>query len=207
MQVYELIRDRIVRAHYAPGSKLQLIPLSEELEVSTMPVRSALKRLDSEGFVTYRAHKGATVEPLDLDAFEEILEIRLAIESLAARLGAAFIADEDIERMRAVLAELEDPDRTLDEQIALEWQGYLICYEASKRSRLVKLILDQGRLAERYSRAAIGDTFDLRSVEHFRRLIAACEAHDPAEAEAATAAGLRQNLDKLTDYVIRQEGH
>jgi DNA-binding GntR family transcriptional regulator len=203
--VYELLRDRIVRAVYEPGAKLLLLPLSEELEVSTMPVRAALKRLDADGLVTYRPHKGATVAALRIEEFEDILDIRIALESVAGRLGASRVDDHDVARMRSILAELKRPGQEYEELVALEWRGYLICYEAARRPRLLRMILDFGRMAERYSRYARGEVFDHSSIEYFRQLIEACDARDPAAAEVAVASGLRAFLQKLTRQLIADE--
>ncbi|MFF7140693.1 MULTISPECIES: GntR family transcriptional regulator [Streptomyces] len=205
-QVYELIRDRIVRAEYAPGSKLLLIPLSEELQVSTMPVRSALKRLSSEGLVAYRPNKGATVEPLELSAFLELQEIRIAIEVLAARTSARVAPPAVIAEMRAILQELQTGTLDLEESIALEWQGYLVCYRASGMPRLVDLILEHGRLVERYSRAAIGEVFDREtSAAEYTRLIDACEARDEDAAQQAVEAGLRRHIKALSAQLHDKE--
>ncbi|MEV6120718.1 GntR family transcriptional regulator [Streptomyces sp. NPDC052077] len=205
-QVYELIRDRIVRAEYAPGSKLLLIPLSEELQVSTMPVRSALKRLSGEGLVAYRPNKGATVEPLELDAFLELQEIRMAIEVLAARTCARRADPSVITEMRAVLEKLRTGALSLEELIALEWQGYLVCYRGSDMPRLVDLILEHGRLVERYSRAAIGEVFDrATSAAEYSDLIAACEGRDEDAAQRAVEAGLRRHIRTLSAQLQKKE--
>lgn len=206
-QVYELVRDRIVRAEYTPGSKLQLVRLAEELQVSTMPVRAALKRLSGEGLVTYRAHKGATVEPLEIGAFLEIQEIRIAIEVLAARTSARQAPASAVAEMRALLEQLETGDLGLEELIAVEWQGYLVCYRGSGMPRLVNLILEYGRLVERYSRAAIGEVFDREtSAVQFRELIDACEARDEDAAQHAVESGLRRHVEALSSRLESGEG-
>ncbi|MER8072958.1 GntR family transcriptional regulator [Streptomyces sp. NPDC094034] len=205
-QVYELIRERIVRAEYAPGSKLLLVPLSEELQVSTMPVRSALKRLSSEGLVVYRPHKGATIEPLELGAFLELQEIRIAIEGLAARACAQQAPRSVIAEMRAILKELRNGVLDLEELIALEWQGYLTCYRASGMPRLVDLILEHGRLVERYSRAAIGEVFDrVTSAAEYSALIDACDARDEDAAQRAVESGLRRHIKALSAQLHDRE--
>lgn len=207
LQVYELIRDRIVRAEYAPGSKLQLTPISEELKVSTMPVRSALKRLAAEGLVDYRPNRGAVVTPLDYAAFIDIQDIRIAIEGLAARLGAAAIADDDVAMMRDILSSLEARHDAgdLEDVLALEWQGYLVCYEASERPRLVSLIVEQGRLAERYSRSLLGDSIERTVVDRYQALVEVCAAHDSAEAERVVVEGLSSPLGNLVEKLTKAE--
>ena len=107
-QVYETLRREIVRT-LEPGTPLRLSAIAERLGVSTMPVRAALLRLESEGLVRQVARKGAVVAPLELEDIEEIQAIRWGIEGLAARLGAERVAEEALATMRKHLD--EDPRR------------------------------------------------------------------------------------------------
>jgi DNA-binding GntR family transcriptional regulator len=193
--VYEAIRDKIVRSECGPGTHLYLATLAAELGVSTMPVRGAILRLTGEGLVHSLPRRGAIVAPFSFPEFEELQELRCGIEGVAARVGAKHVTPKDLRRMRAILAEYEKP-HTLDEYLSLEWEAYLCCYGASGRDRTMRLILEYGRLAERYVRVAVGSQFDR---EHssllLGRLIDACEAQDPVLAESAVTDGLLMHLE------------
>jgi len=91
-QVYRRLRDLIVQASLAPGSRIVETEISERLGVSRTPVREALQRLQQEGFVT--SAPGAqqsrlTVSPLTLADVHELLDIVGALEGLGARRAAA----------------------------------------------------------------------------------------------------------------------
>lgn len=82
-----VIREGIIGGTYAPGDHLRERELSDELGVSRVPVREALRGLEHEGFVTILPRRGAVVREMSLDDVDELFDLRCALEPLAA--GAA----------------------------------------------------------------------------------------------------------------------
>lgn len=74
------LRARILRGDIAPGSPMRQEDLAASLGVSRVPVREALRMLESEGHVTYLPHRGYRVAELDLDDLEELYRLRALIE-------------------------------------------------------------------------------------------------------------------------------
>ncbi|MFI6146654.1 GntR family transcriptional regulator [Streptomyces sp. NPDC051109] len=82
------IREDIVSGVFEPGARLTEELLARRYGVSRVPVREALRTLESEGFVTTRRHAGACVaEPTEQEA-ADLLELRLLLEPLAAARAA-----------------------------------------------------------------------------------------------------------------------
>lgn len=82
------IRDDIVSGVFGPGGRLTEEVLARRYGVSRVPVREALRTLESEGFVTTRRHAGACVaEPTEQEA-ADLLELRMLLEPLAAARAA-----------------------------------------------------------------------------------------------------------------------
>ncbi|MCX5193898.1 GntR family transcriptional regulator [Streptomyces sp. NBC_00249] len=82
------IRDDIVSGFFGPGGRLTEEVLARRYGVSRVPVREALRTLESEGFVTTRRHAGACVaEPTEQEA-ADLLELRMLLEPLAASRAA-----------------------------------------------------------------------------------------------------------------------
>ena len=69
-RVYQAIRERILSGAYGPGYRVVIDALAEEFEVSGLPVREAIRRLEAEGLVIYRPNAGAQVAPADPGLFE-----------------------------------------------------------------------------------------------------------------------------------------
>lgn len=80
--VASIIRQAILKKDIKPGEKLVQAELAEQLSVSRMPVREALRMLEKEGLVIIEPHKGAVVTELTTDDIDEIYEIRSVLEPM-----------------------------------------------------------------------------------------------------------------------------
>ncbi len=84
-EVYRHLREQILSGVVKAGARLNPLEIGTSLGVSRMPVREALRQLDSEGLVTIRPNRGVVVMSLNAKEIEEIFLIRTALETLAAR--------------------------------------------------------------------------------------------------------------------------
>lgn len=86
--VYEKLRDDIVEWRIPPGFVLHEVELTNQFKVSRTPVREALQRLAREGLVTTKRGRGTVVADISLDDTVELVQMREALETYAARLCA-----------------------------------------------------------------------------------------------------------------------
>lgn len=110
--VYETLRERVNQGRLRPGSYLDLNALAAEIGTSRTPLRDALLRLESEGFVQIENRKGVRVTELTLDWIRDIYEILGGLESVALRSVADRMGPEAIARMEALNEEMS---RALDD--------------------------------------------------------------------------------------------
>ena len=101
---YLRIRDRIVSLDMRPGSVVEEARLREELEIGRTPIREALQRLALENLVRSIPHRGTFVTDVNITDLARITEVRIVLESHAARLAADRLAAAD----RAAIQELLD---------------------------------------------------------------------------------------------------
>lgn len=94
-QVFEIVRDRIVRGLLPVDMPIRQDALAAELGISKIPLREALGRLEQEGLLVSQANRGYTVCPMSADQVEEIYALRLAIEPAAAVMGSIRAGDAD----------------------------------------------------------------------------------------------------------------
>lgn len=99
------IRDSITSGAYGPGARLVEGRIAEELNVSRVPVREALRALAAEGLVEVRPRLGAVVASLDPASAREMVQIRATLEGLNARLAAEHCTPELARKVADVLAE------------------------------------------------------------------------------------------------------
>ncbi len=91
-QIYEALRERIIEGELPPGSRIRERDLAEEFNVSRIPIREAMPRLESEGFISTLPRRGAVVTEMKLEDVKELFAVRASLEVLAARLAAAACA-------------------------------------------------------------------------------------------------------------------
>lgn len=91
--VYQLVLEGIVTGTFAQGGRLRERELSEMYGVSRIPVREAIQRLEKDGFVATFPRRGAVVRQLTLTDVNELFDVRLCLETFAARMAATRVAE------------------------------------------------------------------------------------------------------------------
>lgn len=127
--VAESVRNRIIEGLVEPGERLNEVHLANELQVSRTPVREALTRLASEGFVTALPRRGFFVADLDDEEIEQLYKIRAILDPAALELGGlpGREALDELDRInRRILATRGDPSRTVD--VDDEWHIKLLAH-------------------------------------------------------------------------------
>ncbi len=108
-QVYETLRQRIIEGALPPGSWLRERELADEFNISRIPLREAMPRLEAEGFIITHPRRGAVVRQLTLRDAVEFFDVRSGLEVLAARLAAERVAaGADGRRLREAMAVAQD---------------------------------------------------------------------------------------------------
>ena len=104
-QVADFLREGIISGMFKRGSRLKQAEIAERLQLSITPVREALKLLEAEGYVTGNSYRGACVAPFDASASEEVLDLRLQLESRLIRGTLQHVTGQDISELQAMNAE------------------------------------------------------------------------------------------------------
>lgn len=102
-QVRDELRDQIIKGSLTPGQRLIEQTLADEFGVSRIPVREAIRMLQSEGLVETVPRRGVIVSTLSRDDLEHIFDVREALDSLAFRLAAERGTSRDLRRLKMAL--------------------------------------------------------------------------------------------------------
>ena len=181
------LRRAIVSGQLAPGQPIRQDAVAQQLGVSRVPLREALKILEAEGQVVYRPHRGYSVAELSLEDLQEVYRMRELLESEAARIAAHRYTDTDLklitEAHDAVEAAATSGD--LGSMIAANRRFHFGILEAAGRPhamRLVRLLWDS---TEAY-RALYYNSPDERhaSIAAHDRILAAIADRDPERLSA-----------------------
>jgi DNA-binding GntR family transcriptional regulator len=184
------VRARILRGDIAPGAPVRQEDLAASLGVSRVPVREALRMLESEGHVTYIPHRGYRVTELDLDDLEEIYHLRALIEDDLARQALARRDVGHVDSVRAAhtglaAAERADPTDPTTMAAANRAFHWAILRPTPRAERILTTLWDASEVY-RARWFAVSDNVARGAQEHARAL-AAVEAGDAAGLVAVLA--------------------
>lgn len=153
--VYDALRTAITRCELKPGEKLVIDTLSAELGVSPIPVRSALQRLQAEGFVEITPHTGTIVSEISPDTVNEIFALLEALESVAVSVAASKATAADIANLRQLIDEMETALQAGDSDL---W------YDLNNRFHLAIAQITQMKMLIRFTSRALDSRDRLRNL-------------------------------------------
>ena len=136
-QIYDYLRGEILTGRFAPGERLDLGEMVERLKVSKMPVKEAIGRLAAEGLLEVQAQRGTFISRVEPRELAETFEVRRALEMLAGELACAHVKKTDIERLRKLIAEMEQSSEVAH-HLELNFQFHSLIVELSGNRKLVE---------------------------------------------------------------------
>jgi DNA-binding GntR family transcriptional regulator len=150
----DALRERILRGDYPDGEPLRQDALADELGVSRIPVREALRQLEAEGLVTFHPHRGAVVSSLSLDEIAELFELRAEIECDLLRRAIPKMTQEQLDRAIEVLDEFEAALHAGEASRwgPLNWHFHAALYAPANRSFTMSVLQRLHHHSDRYFR-------------------------------------------------------
>jgi len=103
---YEEIYEAIISGDIRPGDRLRETTLAEQIGLSRTPIREAIRKLESDGIVVHEPRVGAIVKTLSQQEIVELYEMRIVVESTAARMAARHISDAELRALEDINAEM-----------------------------------------------------------------------------------------------------
>ena len=188
-RVTAALRNEILDGVREPGSRLVERELANEMGVSRIPVRDALRALVAEGLVTPRPRSWAVVRTFEASEIADLIEVREAFESMTFRLAAQRRTREGLARLRRVLdAEIEAAargDRVRARQAAADFHEEVTALAGNEVLKEIQQTLGS-RMRWLLGRH---DDLDTMAREH-ERLYAAIADRDVARVQSLAAAHL-----------------
>lgn len=197
-QVERALRDRILRGHYAPSSRLNEVEIATELGVSRGPVREAMQRLSRDGLVVLQPHRGAFVRRLEPAEVRDLFEVRIALECTVAARAAERATAEQRARLLELreLAELDPDGPEADARFQGARDIHALLAQAANNPVLAAQVVavNQELLLLRTQSGQVPDRAHDAISEH-GELVDAVLSGDPHRASAAMTAHLTHALD------------
>ncbi len=141
-RAYRLIRSRIDSGQYVPGYRLVLAPIAAELDMSVVPVREAIRRLEAEQLVTFERNVGAQVSLIKETEYLHTMQTLALVEGAATALAAPHITAEQIARARAINATMSESLTAFDPQrfTELNLEFHSVLFESCPNPHILDLV-------------------------------------------------------------------
>ncbi len=115
-QVIKYVIEAIMSGEFQPGDRVVASSLARRLGVSQAPVREAIRDLVLLGFLETEPFKGTSVRSFTPKELYEVYTVRAALESLAARLAAERLTNEDVQALQRTLEKMIHAAQEQDEE-------------------------------------------------------------------------------------------
>jgi DNA-binding GntR family transcriptional regulator len=141
-QVYELLKDEIMRVERRPGDLVLESELASKYGVSKTPVREALRLLARDGWVIVLPRKGYLIRPLRLEDVREIFALRGIVEPEAASQAARTAIELDVLQLRALIAEQSEAVDDLGAALGAARKFHVAGVDMAGNTRLSRVLVD-----------------------------------------------------------------
>ena len=161
-RIADALGDRILSGRLAPGARIKQDEIAEEFKASRIPVREALRILDSRGLVALKANSGAWVSKMTLHELSMSYRIRERIEPLLLLDSLDRLTATDIEEMHAIQAEIEQT-KDVDQFLVLDRNLHWTSYRTHRSPELASMVERLWDTTQSYRRAFTRLTMSQRS--------------------------------------------
>jgi len=146
--IYETIREKILNGDYTSNTKLTETKLAEEFKVSRTPVREAIYRLKQEGLIK----NNRIYKPTETD-FRHHFEMRILIESYAARMAANYMSESNINKLQKCIDIARKGDS--DDIVQINKKYHDLIVQESRNPIMIDTVDKMGSIIYLFSRTVV----------------------------------------------------
>jgi DNA-binding GntR family transcriptional regulator len=162
-RIAEGLRERILCGKLRPGERLRQEEVAKQFNASHIPVREALRQLNTEGLVSIQSHRGAVVTSLSRRELEEIIRLRQILEVDLLTQAIPRMTPSDIARSRKLLDVLRN-NRRMGSYAPRNWAFHESLYKPSNAPLTLSLVERLHQIGQRYFQ--LGHDFKDVNAEH-----------------------------------------
>jgi DNA-binding GntR family transcriptional regulator len=203
-QVLSHIRQQILSGELSAGKRIDQNAIAAELGVSIIPVRESIRQLEAEGLIEKLPNRGVFVTELSLTELLDIYAVREELEVLATRLAVVRMTPETIERLEALVGQMDAATKDGDRAALFDLNSdfHFEIYNASQNAILCQLIEGLWDRSTVYRRrfTFMPDRAAQALAEH-RQILEACRRRDPNDAGEAVRRNVKGTTIAITNSV------
>jgi GntR family transcriptional regulator, rspAB operon transcriptional repressor len=206
VHAYAAIKTRILDSRYVPGERLSEAQLAKELGLGRSPIRTALARLKSDGWIAVSPQSGTYIKSLSDKEVADLVGLRLLLETHATALAAQAIDDDDVRRLRRAFSAFcprgiaNVDERAFDDFNEFDSMLHLTVYRAAGNALIAEILANLLDKVQWLKTSARPSAARIRSgYTELKRILEALEARQPKEA----AARMREHITNAADFSAR----
>jgi len=196
------LRAGIIAGRYAPGTRVRQEELAERYGTSRIPVREALRDLESEGLVVLVPNSGAWIAKTDIKECMEIYKIRERIEPLALAESIRNMDEGTVARLAELCAQIEAATE-VEDFLKLDREFHLLSYKAAAMPTLLAMIERFWNTTQHYRRAysrLLGKEGQWIIHAEHRLMVEAIRRRNTLDAESLAAGHIRRTRLELQEH-------
>ncbi len=198
-RAYQRLRRSIMIGAVRPGVALTIRGLAETLEVSPTPIREALRRLCAERALAVLDNRRVMVPEMTVQKFEELLALRVALETHAAERALPYISDNiinDLARLDGLVDEALDSNR-YDDTITANQAFHARLYKTNPDQQTMPMIESVWLQLGPFLRLAALNLREFYRIDRHQEAIAALMKRDPPALRIAIEADIRDGIGHI----------
>ena len=210
--VKQALREAILNGELAPGTRLIIDDLADQLGVSPIPVREALQQLQADGYVEIQPFLGTRVTPIEAESVVEVFSLLETIEIVTSRHACLHMTEDERVALMDAVKNMDELVRVRDaEAWSQENRRFhqIICDRAGTHllaSVMTKVLDHWDRLHRVFLKEVFADRLPEAQEEH-RQILEAIEANDPDKVEAVIRKHNRNALNAYQKYLaVKNDG-
>lgn len=199
--IVKYIREAIIAGQIAEGEPIRQDEIAKLFNVSKIPVREALKRLEAEGLVEFKKNRGALVTRISEQELAQIFEVRVMLETKLIRLAVPNMTEQTYQQADAICNAFID-EMDIGSWTVLNWQLHACLYEPAQRPYMLGLIRSIYDKIERYLRLQMNiSEGKARANDEHKEIVKACKAKDVELAVSLIETHINGVCKALNDYL------
>lgn len=207
-KVYRVLKTEIIKGSLKPGTKLSEGKIAEQMGVSRTPVREALKELSAEGFVKMNPNQAVVISNASVEDVQEVLQIRVVLEGLAARLATKMISEEEIKELEKYQKQMEYYAKK-DDVLAfgeMDAEFHELILNVCGNNRLIQIRKNLSDQAHRYRIRSLSIPGRLKySLKEHQEIVEALKRKDAEQADRLSRKHIENVLVNILAHKEKEE--
>ena len=205
-EAYRYLRDRILDAELPADALINPAEIAEQLGISRMPVREALRQLDAEGLVSMRPNRRAVVTRLSVAEIEDLFEIRAELEAFAVRSAVPQLTDETRAELTMLMQRMDRVRHDRRQWVARHDEFHQYICQLSGRKRLSHEVWRIRDAVRPYILMFVKefDAFEMHGFEH-AALLKAILSDDADVAADTMRRHVKEPINGLKAFLLARE--